>query len=343
MSSRALPLPRSLPLARALSLLLALPLLACSPSSPTPTDAGADGSSTSDTGPIDAVCARQHEEPLDGMTLVVCDEAFATAPFVHLPADSASGGVETVYGGIGHDAGGVGLIGRGRSITTPTAPAWADAEAQFGALRYAYMLYRATVRGGAVESVTPVVRVDDRVFARLLGGLVFEGGASPRTVDPGTGEVSFAFGDTSARLRVRFDAAPSDTESDHTAGFPRFALIGHIENFTHAVTSSTGGPCMPGLDTLGAGNPFFGHDGQLALLRYPGMHAPFDDVFTLAFDASGNVNMGSGLYVSPADLIQASAPTLTDATNAPHGTPSSGPSATLTAVDATMGGASCTP
>lgn len=325
---------------------LALATLGCS-STPASTDAGGDGGGAADAGggdagPTDAICLRQHDETLGGATITVCDEAFPSAPFVHLPADSSSGGVDTVYGGIGTDASGFGLIGRGVAFTSATVPSWADAEAQFGNLRYAYLLYRASVRAGVVESVTPVVRIDDRVFTRLIAGMVLEGGGSPRSVDPSTGEASFAVGDTSVRMRVRFDDAPADTETDQLVGFPRFALVGHVVNFSSAFTAADG-TCLPALTSLGAANPYFGLDGQMILLRYPGMHAAFDDVFTLAFDASGNVNMGEGLYVGPSDLIQATAPTLTDGSNGPHGTPTSGPSATLTTVDPAMGGASCTP
>lgn len=273
---------------------------------------------------------------------MVCDEAFDAPPFVHLPADSSSGDVETVYGGIGSTATGTGLVARGRELTSATVPAWADAEAASRTLRYAYFLYRATVRAGAVESVTPVVRIDDRVFARLLSGRVFEGGASPRSVDPGTGEVRFAFDTLTTPVRLSFDAAPEDVETDSLVGFPRFALVGHIENLDASVTASDG-TCLAALTSFGDANPFFGLDGTVKLLRYPGMHAPFDDVFTVAYDDSGNVNMGEGIYVRPADLIQDTAPTLTDATNGPHGTPWAGPSAALTSVDATMGGATCTP
>lgn len=309
---------------RFVPLTLLVAVLGCSAPSPLP-DAGTDA------GSLGTVCPAQHDETLLGAPVVVCDSAFDAPPYVHLPADSSAGGAEIVYGGIGSADGGTGLIARSRSFTSATIPAWADTEAQFGKLRYAYLLYRATVKGGAVQSVTPVVRVDDRVFGRLVAGQVFEGKASPRLVDPDAGTVTFDFDHRTTPIRLRLDPVPRDTQTDHSTGFPRFELRGHFENFSGPARSSTG-VCLPSLASTGAANPFFGTDGGVSVLRYPAMHAPFDDVFTIAYDATGNVNMGVGLYLAPADLIQPAARAVTDGSNSPHGTPNAGPSADLTAV-----------
>ena len=162
------------------ALLLSLTLLGC----PTPSevDAGPVDAGAPDAG-LEQVCARQSTETTaDGKPVVVCEELFAAAPWLHLPADSAS----AVYGGLTRLSAGSAFVGRSASYPVPaTPPAWFDRETAFDNLRYAYFLYRAQVSAGAVTEVTPVVRIDDRVFQRLLGGKVLEGLASARVPDAG--------------------------------------------------------------------------------------------------------------------------------------------------------------
>jgi hypothetical protein len=181
------------------------------------------------------------------------------------------------------------------------------------------------------------------VFVRFLSGRVFEGNASARGTDPASGDPRFAFDHLDVPMRIRFDAMPDASPTDSSLGFERFAMMGTVENATAPVTASDG-TCMAALSSLGDTNPLYQRGtGRLRVMRFPGMHAPFDDVFTLDWnlDAMGE-NMGAGLYVGPADLIGTSVPMPTDATNSPHGTPWGGPSADLHAV-ASTGGSPCTP
>lgn len=311
--------------------------LGCSPT-PNKPDAGADaGPADADAG-NEPVCARQSAEG----AVTVCEEAFATAPLVRLPPDNGI----TVYGGVGRDpsSGDLSFIGRGVSIPIPPSAPWLDAEAMSGDVRYGYFLYRAEVRSGVVQNVTRLVRVDDRVFQRLLAGRLYEGVISPRTID-GAGAVRFAWDMQTIGLRVKLDDTVQPTEEDRGSGYPRYALLGRIENATQGVRASDGG-CLPSLASFGTQNPLFDATAgvpvdRVKLLRHVNMHGGRDDVFTFDWPqgvSAGN-NMGAGLFVATWQLIQPTAPTLESAENSPHGTPWGGPSATLNAV--TGGGAPC--
>jgi hypothetical protein len=301
-------------------------------------DASTVDAATTDTSIVDAndspdapldlvVCPAQHDEMLGDLRIVVCDETFAAAPLVHLPADTASGGVDTIYGGIGRASGTVtpAFLGRGVEVAITGEPAWLAGETAMTRPHYAYYLYRAHRQSGQITDVTPIVRVDDPVFSRLLAGLELEGVASRRVSDG-----MYAVTTPDVPIRIHLDA-------DVTTG-----IHGTIDNAAATVTSSDG-TCLPSLASLGDASPIFGRDdGHVSIGRYPAMHVPFDDVFIFAWSSTdpGGMNMGGGLYVAPAALIQSSAPALTDASNAPHGTPWSGPSATLAVVHG--GGAPCT-
>ncbi|MGE0785964.1 MAG: hypothetical protein AB7S26_09770 [Sandaracinaceae bacterium] len=311
-----------------------------------------DGGAVSDGGADSDACPVVHRETdAAGRDITVCDEAYGSAPFVRLPADSAS----EVYGGIVRrlDAG-LELVFMTRDTSNPIAsppPAWVGQEALPGDIRYGYYLYRARVDGGAVQELTPVVRVDDRVLgsvlaAVVLGGRAIEGLASARTVDASSGEVRFAYDDHTVPMRIRFDAAPDEASFDDATGYPRHALYGTIENAHTAVTGSDGA-CLPALDTLAEANPFSSATGdgdRVMLLRHPDMHGAFDDVFTIDWPEGtvpGGNNMGAGLFLSTAELLLAAPPTRDDASSFPHGVPWAGPSATLSVVDG--GGDPCAP
>ncbi|MBK8169578.1 MAG: hypothetical protein IPK60_04450 [Sandaracinaceae bacterium] len=319
-------------------------------------DAGADGARTDaevvdagvDAGPIaPPYCATEHQETLAGGVMVtVCDVAFDSPPFVHLPVDTSAEGYDRPYGAFTHDAKSNALVFRTRTqdYEIDTTQAWVQAESMSDSLRYAYFIYVANAIGTTVNSVTPVVRIDDRVFQRMLAGRVYEGLASTRTDgDP----PSFAFTGLDKPIRVRFEGAPEETSTDDSTGFPRYAIHAVIENATSPVTAGNGS-CLPALSSFGESNPLAdaaAPANDVRVLRHPNMHGAFDDVITWAWPV-GTVpagdNMGGGLYISPADLIVGAAPALNNASTSPQGNPASGPGAELFLVTA-GGGESCTP
>jgi hypothetical protein len=291
------------------------------------------------------VCVHEsHETTPDGYAVTICEEAFATPPFVRLPPDSQSDGV--VYGGIQRDKGSESEIfaGRGTSLAISPDSAWLAEELSSGSVRYGYFLYRAEVSGSAVIDITPIARIDDRIFQRLIAGRILEGLASARGVDA-MGEVHYAYDEKEVPIRIRLDEAPRDSEADRAQGFPRFALFGLVENANQAVRGADG-RCLSSLRSLSDRNPLFSASDagdQVTVLRHPDMHGILDDVFTMDWPAGttdGN-NMGAGLFVTTADLIQANSPTLVKASNSPHGVPWGGPSVDLDVVSG--GGEACTP
>jgi hypothetical protein len=220
-----------------------------------------------------------------------------------------------------------------------TGAAWLDAEVSSN--RHGYFLYLADVRGGAVEKVTPVARIDDRVFGRLMVGKTLEGLASARIPDGGSQPYEYL--NRTVPIRLRFDDALPTSSTDSDTQFPRYALGGSIENPNGGVRASDGG-CFPALSSLGERNPMFSAmDSRVLFHRHPNMHGGGDDVFTLEWPQgiSAGSNMGGGLFIPVSALIQAKAPAPTEAHSAPHGTPWSAPSADLSVVSG--GGATCTP
>ena len=290
-------------------------------------------------GPSGGFCATESQEGYDGAQLAVCEVAFAEAPLVRPPDDSESGGVRKVYGGFGRDESlQLSFIGRGFKASVAGA---AFVTAELTSNRYAYYLYVADVRGGTVESVKPVARIDDRVFGRLLTNKVLEGMASPRSSDGG--ETRYEITMQNVPMRIHLDAQLAATESDRDTKFPRYALGGSVENAAGGVRGSDGG-CFTSLALLGGKNPLYGATGsgdRVTILRHPNMHGAADDVFTLTWPAGvpGGANMGGGMFISVPELIQATIPAPTEAHNSPHGVPWGSPSADLKVVSG--GGAVC--
>ena len=293
-----------------------------------------------DGGIIDA-CPKQSRETVGNNPVAYCEEAHSAAPFVRPPADSESGGVKKIYGGITRNQNQEQVF-QGRSDSFPIASAsWLSAE--LSSNRAGYFLYLADVRAGAVEKVTPVARIDDRVFARLIAGKILEGTASARSTDGGM--YKYEYTTTTVPMRIRFDDAPATTESDRETQFPRYALGGRIEN-SDGGSRGTDGGCFPALTSLGGASPVFDATAapdRVTLRRHPNMHGGGDDVFTLEWPTgvSGGANMGGGLFIPVSALIQSAAPVLTEATSSPHGVPWGAPSTDMNVVSG--GGAACTP
>ncbi len=307
--------------------------------SDTSTTDGAAADSGADAG-MDAICARTSMEMQGAHAVAVCEEAFDAPPYVRLPADETEGTDRFIYGGIADHDGNIAFVGRG--VTVPISDVtseWLTGE-MGPPVRYGYHLYRARVQDDAVQELTPVARIDDRVFQRMLAGQTLEGAASRRSVVEG--EVRFDFETVDVPIRVQLAAAPIDEVADaETTGFARYTLMGTIENATASVMGSDG-ECIGALADLGEESPIFGGEGdQVQLHRHPNMHGGFDDVFTWDWPAgvfAGN-NMGGGLFISTAALIQSAAPVFAQGDSSPHGVPWGGPSTRLQIVDG--GGTPC--
>jgi hypothetical protein len=298
--------------------LLSITLVACSD------DAASD--------PVRGACPAEHAETTeDGVATTACTSLFAEAPYIHLPADTA----DTVYVGF------VDGMLMSRTASYPmTDLSLRDPEAATG-LHYAYYVYRAKVSNGKISGLTRVIRVDDRAIASLLAGRTFEGKVSLR--NPGDLDRPFAFDNIIAPIRVELAAEAEPAEYDRVGGYPRFGVRGHIVNASTAV-SSDDASCLPALSSLGDANPLFGAGSdEILVLRHPGMHTAFQDVFTFEWPAGVTLtnNMGAGLFLPTIVLAKDEALAFSDANSVPHGTPWSGPSVQMAVVSG--GGEACAP
>lgn len=260
-----------------------------------------------------------------GASVVHCHKPFPTAPFVRLPADSAT----SFYGG----------------ITVPTTVAdiaviWSRDGKRFAAVdssgkpiafggagsklpktlhaptnRITFTLYQFTGTLGAeldtpygkataitLKSARPVVELDGCAFdSRLLG--TFTGTVSERLATPsGSGPWAKAF-DESKRvpIHVTLDTiAKSTTLAEYKGGgkltdADTYQLRGTIDNFDKDVT--VGGTKYPSLTAMGATNPFAGaKDGKIELYRLGNMHGQMNDghwVFT--YPAGSQTLSGNGM------------------------------------------------
>jgi hypothetical protein len=294
--------------------------------------------------PGTAFCAVEElAETPQGDAIVLCKEAFSAPPLVCPPPDSNAGGVQIVYGGIGAPMGDPVLVSRDGQFPLSQDMAEHEAGVTDTKVRYGYFVYRAEVENNAVRKLTPVARIDDRVFMRRLAGLVLEGRMSARGVS--NDEVQFDIDNLEVPVRIELGMSPAESKLDDMSGYPRFALYGKVAN-AHAAILASDGTCLRSTDTLGERDPFLdatGEGDEVMILRHPNMHGGFDDVFTLDWPqgVTGANNMGSGLFIPVSALIQSEAPTLTEANTQPHGVPWGGPSADLSVV--TGGGEACTP
>lgn len=284
-------------------------------------DAGADAAPD----PVVA-CATQTIEA-DGT--IVCTQAFADAPYVHLPDDTANHAYVGIVGG---------------QVKSRTMPFQADdallqAEAS-PTLRYAYTIYRATLSGGTVTALEPYVQLDDRVLLAPLAGLAIQGKLTPR--DPNNPSEPFDLGVRNVDFRIELDDAPTAAVLDANGGFMRHALDGTIVNMDYEVTAADGS-CLPSLFSYGETSPLNSAMGKrIRIMRTPAMHTPFDDVFTIDWPMQqwGN-DMGSALFLPTIAFASATPIEIGDIEALPHGTPSSGPS--FSAAVVTAGGDACPP
>jgi hypothetical protein len=267
-------------------------------------------------------CAVQHfEQTSDGKSVVVCDELYAEAPFVHLDTPD-----ERVFAA---------LDGEAFVATDGTSyPYAANFNADPEMARHANALYELTLEGGRVKSFRPAVMFPESVFVAPLMGRAYEG-----TVSRLTGDGQWA---DEASLPVRIEILAELVESP-SAGATYQAKVS-IENLDAAV-SAADGSCLPALSSYGAEAPFPAGDViDLRASRVPSMHGFGDDQFVFTFEGDGAARgtlMGMSWFLGPIDVVRGTLSPSGTYTGIGHGTPGSLPSLNLDPVEG--GGEPCTP
>jgi hypothetical protein len=297
------------------------------------------GSSSSSSGaggnvPAFDACPMQHTIAGDAGEVIVCDQAFAAAPFVHLPEATSALDYMALRACSS-------FVDRDGNAHAPKAglavcddPATGEGNAEM--LGHAFAIYETSLdASGAVTSFRRWAVVDEKNLLAPLAGATLEG-----KVSKANGDGTFAL-DPTLPVRVTMPApALNMTNADGTSVYE---IDGAIDNLTSGVVSA-GGPCLPSLASDG-GNPFAGATSVvLAFTRVPSMHGPGDDeaVFDIRVDGGSKGScMSAAWYVSPADLIAATGPELTTYDGFGHGTPGSIPNVKLDIVKG--GGAACSP
>src|SRR5262249_22554595 len=127
--------------------------------------AGSDPMKPAPNPMADDYCAVQH----DGGGIVVCDQLYPEAPFVHLPAATATPVIARLQ---------IGKFGTADGTTYPysLSAVSADPEQQ----RHALALYELELSGSTVTSFHPVVQFDESLFVKPFMGQAFEGTISRR-------------------------------------------------------------------------------------------------------------------------------------------------------------------
>jgi hypothetical protein len=276
----------------------------CSSSATSPSPAPTPG--PGDAGPDFAACAEQHVAPnADGDSVIQCDKPFASAPYVHLPADDTTGAIATMYVAINGQE--TAVLRDGRRL------AFMDEQGAYisfhdpshdrrGSLpealhmpsnRSMYLVYRITGTLGqttqpyATAPVPAVHVLSGSPFVMLLGQVidaammgVWEGTTAERSADG-------SFTTQEVALRIRFSSKTPTKNLDAwdpatpLADGVVFKLTGDIENFDRAVKASDG-KCYAALSSLGDGNPFHGAPtGAVDAYRLVGMHTAGDQWLVL--------------------------------------------------------------
>jgi hypothetical protein len=279
--------------------------------------AGSDHLDPTPSGPVPAdLCAVQHDQ--DG--IAVCDQLYAEAPFVHLPAASAT----RVIAGL-QNAGFV--TADGASYAYSGNLIGPDPEAK----RHAVALYELELSGGSVTSFRPVLLFSEALFVKPFMGHAFEGSISQRDGQ------QYAF---DATLPVRVEIL--DELIDPPSSGATYQARVRLANLDSGVTAADGS-CMPALTSYGAEAPFAaGATVTLGVSRAPWMHGLGDDelVFELFVDGvSAGSMMAAAWYRGPIDLVRGTLAPAGTYDGVGHGSPGSIPSLTLEPVEA--GGQVC--
>ncbi|MGZ6142762.1 MAG: hypothetical protein ACXWLM_05460 [Myxococcales bacterium] len=256
-----------------------------------------------------AMCAQQHAgKTHEGESVVVCDQPFAGAPRVKLPADTRT----TLYlafesntrDAMWVDRSGVEYVASG---ATP---------AHMPSNRNLYLIYQVTGTVGTKDN-QPSLHVTSAKPAVLLEGKAIDGAV---TVWEGTvtRRTSASAWDWNATVPLRITIGSSkpalrglpvwgDTGKILADG-PVLEMEGAIDNWYHAVRDSKG-KCYPALTGMDKANPFAGaKSGHVALYRMATMHFAGDQVMVLEYPQGttglSQNGMGGITVLHPAAFIQ---------------------------------------
>jgi hypothetical protein len=274
---------------------------------------GAEGETDHDDPVPGDVCAAQHVEG----SITVCDELYAEAPYVHLPAASAT----RVFAGLQ----GTEFIAAD-GTTYPYGTRGSDPEEK----RHAVALYELELEGKTVTSFRPVLTFAESVFVKPFMGRAFEGAISRRLGDGFAEEAS---------LPVRVEIL-DEVLNATGASFEARALVKNLEQ---GVTAADGS-CLPPLTSYGEESPFdAGAEVTLEASRSPWMHGVGDDVFVIDVLVDGS-SIGSMMapawYRGPIDLVRDTLAPTGRYDGFGHGSPGSIPSLSLELAEG--GGKACT-
>ncbi|TXR56180.1 hypothetical protein [Quadrisphaera setariae] len=301
-------------LALATTALAALTIAGCGGGNPDPVGpSGSPTSSPTSAVSVDLSGACATTTPAASGGLPVCTGPYTDGVALRLPAAPSpdQGYGAFTRGGTGF-ATADGTVHEVSAEVLDKASAAADAA---GVPDYATTAYLATLKGGRVTAVTPVLRIDrDALVRSVFAGTTMVGKISPVDAPVSPQNPSYS-GDPSLPIVIAWSDKATDGQ-----------LSGTIANATTSVRAA--GTCVPALSSAAA-NPLVGSfTASVGLLPYPSMHAPWDDelVFLWTQDSTG---MGDAYYPSVATLMGADAVAGTWEV-VQHGSPTSGPSMDLT-------------
>lgn len=270
------------------------------------------------------VCKKEHVKDTADGEVVVCDELFDEAPYIHLPKDEDGRAFAGVADG---------------KFETVSGKTLATAGLDQGDTEHANALYELSLDGNQVSDFRVVVRFADSTFVEPLRGRAVEGAISRRVgSDPDGGD---RWDETpSLPVRIEFDAELAKRSSSGKA-----EAVATIANLDQAVTASDGS-CLPALSSYGDESTFAeGAVVELRALRVPSMHGLLDDEFVISFQVDG-VDIGNLMnpswYHGPIDLLDESYEPSGEYDGVGHGTPGALPELTLE-LASDGGGEPCTP
>lgn len=243
-----------------------------------------------------------------------CTALFDGAVGLKLPTGTA----EHPYGAQSHLTDAF-ITSKGRAIPIKRKPLKLGAPVD---TQYANTVYRATVTGGQVTSITPVLRISENaILNHTFGSKLLVGEISQRNPD-GTYDL-----DQMIPIVIALDA-----KARHGA------LSGTIENATRSVRIP-GGRCLTALAAATTNPLVDGFTNKVQLVRVPSMHVPFDDEMVLDWNESSS-GMGREFYPSVATVMGHEALPGTWQVFQ-HGAPDSGPALKLRLVDGSLSKGNC--
>ena len=217
------------------------------------------------------VCKKQHVEETSDGEIVVCDELYPEAPYVHLPESTS----EHAYAGI--------VNGRFR---TADGKSYSGVDASGEARRHGVALYELVLDDDSVEDYRSVITFKESFFLAPLFGRAAEGVIARRV-----GTAEFA-SEASLPVRVEFHTEKAaEPKSGNSV-----EVVAEIANLDQAVTASDGS-CLPPLSSYGEESTYdAGTSVELRGFRVPSMHHDGDDQFVFLLLVNGE---DRGTMMSP--------------------------------------------